>query len=109
MGTNYYWNPTSSPCPTCGHDPGEEIHIGKSSAGWAFALHVTDTITDLAAWELHWQLGTISNEYGDPLSPEEMLSQITERHNRNGLRRAAPEHCVSHGPGTWDLVSGEFS
>lgn len=35
MGTNYYLERT---CECCGH--GAQYHIGKSSAGWCFALHV---------------------------------------------------------------------
>lgn len=35
MGTNYYFART---CECCGHV--ERYHIGKSSAGWCFGLHV---------------------------------------------------------------------
>ena len=43
MGTNFYWLAEPSPeCPTCHQRPveTERRHIGKSSAGWCFSLHV---------------------------------------------------------------------
>jgi len=46
MGVNYYWHDTV--CGTYGHLR-EPIHIGKSSAGWCFSLHVS---------ELHVEEGT---------------------------------------------------
>ena len=62
MGTNYYaFIDRPTPCSTCGHrDEGVRIHIGKSSVGWCFALHVYpgDTsetgglvIEDKAGWD----------------------------------------------------------
>lgn len=32
MGTNYFWR--DQPCGTCGRY--DEVHVGKSSAGWSF-------------------------------------------------------------------------
>lgn len=40
MGTNYYLH-SQDPCEHCGRSY-PELHIGKSSAGWVFALHVGD-------------------------------------------------------------------
>ena len=34
MGTNYYLA-AEAPCPHCGHQS-EQLHVGKSSAGWRF-------------------------------------------------------------------------
>lgn len=82
MGTNYYYQPPlKNCCPTCGRgDAEEEIHIGKSSAGWVFSLHVTDEIPNLEAWKAKWaEGGTIRDEYGEVISTEEMLRCITER------------------------------
>lgn len=83
MGTNFYLHaPEANKCDHCGRsDPGEVLHIGKSSAGWVFALHVIPErgITDLDDWRALWAAGTIKNEYGDVLTPEEMELTITER------------------------------
>ena len=145
MGTNYYWTPCPS-CPHCGR-PYEKVHIGKSSCGWVFALHVIPPdevgnyaflpeagVMSLSDW---WALWTrpgskIADEYGRELTPKQMLSVITDRHEpagnskwserdyqanhavpgtglAYGLARIHPDYCYGHGPGTWDLVTGEFS
>ena len=90
MGTNYYVEP-EPPCPHCGRGYGQ-IHIGKSSGGWCFALHVIPAedaefmdgvpdcgIISLADWQHFWEGGRIVDEYGRPYTAEEMLKVITER------------------------------
>jgi hypothetical protein len=113
-------------------------HIGKSSGGWVFALHVypEDGINDLEDWERLWsQSGLIIDECGDEVSVEEMRRTITDRSwpqkkdkplmyeswehfNRvnncqdgpNGLVRGhLSERNIKHGAGTWDCYVGEFS
>lgn len=57
MGTNYYAE-YQPPCPTCGRqDP--PLHIGKSSAGWCFSLHVIPELglNDWPEWEA-WLAGS---------------------------------------------------
>lgn len=80
MGTNYYW--ARKRCPTCRHAD-EEIHIGKSSGGWCFSLHVDPEygITSLADWEklFNEEGSSIRDEYGAAISVFEMMSIITER------------------------------
>lgn len=82
MGTNYYLEP-KPPCQCCGR-PFEQLHIGKSSAGWCFALHVIPErgIKDLDDWVRIWS------------QPE---------------ARIVDEYCIGHGAGTLDLLVGEFS
>lgn len=135
MGTNYYWIPAERPvCPHCGRsDDREELHIGKSSAGWCFSLHVYPDkgILDLPDWESRWALGgTICDEYGHPVSPKAMKAVIVDReaispdnwtpreyaanHAEPGPRNLARSkidgaHCVGHGAGPWDLHIGDFS
>ena len=134
MGTNYYWRPESNVCKECGHDPTEEIHIGKSSMGWCFALHVTEEIESLTDWRGIWRsgVGSIFTEYGSLVTADEMLRIITDRVGRRGptfeddqdfldtnhavlgpkglLRsRIDGSHCTAHGSGTWDIMPGEFS
>ena len=139
MGTNYYLE-EREPCPECGR-PYDRRHIGKSSAGWCFGLHVhpDDRINGLEDWVGLWSKpeATISNEYGETLTPQQMYGIITDREwQRDGGKcppgysdwdhfhamnhsQAGPEgllrhridgrHCIGHGDGTWDLMVGEFS
>jgi len=135
MGTNFYLY-DQPPCEKCGR-PFKPKHIGKSSAGWCFTLHVEpdEGIHDLGDWRERWAkpAAYIENEYGDRISPEEMDSIITKRGpgrhtpdepdpwsprdyeqnyavpGPNGLvRHRIGRFCVGHGEGTWDLVVGEF-
>ena len=136
MGTNYYWIP-KLPCECCGREF-DDIHIGKSSAGWCFSLHVLpeDMINSLDDWICNFRekRSYIKDEYGKIVHPEEMLDIITKRSwntgqtnkpqqsddwyqmnqavpGPNGLSRARVDgrHCIGHGEGTWDLIIGEFS
>ena len=54
MGTNYYLYQKPD-CECCGR-PFEPLHIGKSSAGWCFALHIMpeDGISTLLDWCALW-------------------------------------------------------
>lgn len=139
MGTNFYWTDvdTRPVCPTCkrpeGGDAPEELHIGKSSAGWCFSLHVFtegEGPTSLDEWRERFSRtgSTIRDEYGDTISAEEMIDRIVNRRRdsplppgfdyisnhaqpgpRNLLRHRIGPHCVGHGDGTWDLIPGTFS
>jgi hypothetical protein len=79
MGTNYYLE--FDPCPHCGVAK-ERKHIGKSSGGWCFALHVyPPEITTLTDWlgEFYKPDTKIINEYGEVISIGGMQSIITHR------------------------------
>jgi hypothetical protein len=136
MGTNYYV--MDKPCETCGRS-GEELHVGKSSAGWCFSLHVWPEkgLNTLGDWIAFWRDGKIiRDEYGEEVSEKEMLQTITERSGRgsgagipwpytswsemyakndaepgpDGLtRHKINRYCIGHGPGTWDLFDCDFS
>lgn len=135
MGTNYYVK--SNICEHCGKGD-EDLHIGKSSAGWVFSLHVMPEleINDLDDWERFWKDKKIVDEYGSEFSCDDMRAIITERgrkadwnkrpygygsweefhqknHSKRGpsglLRHQIDGHCIGHGEGTWDLIVGEFS
>jgi len=131
MGTNFYMLTPETVCPCCGRGEGRK-HIGKSSAGWCFALHVypDEGINDLADWEKLWATHAIEDEYGDTITAEQLLDRITKRSfprerpydpkelrenyaepGPSGLVRhkLAPGHCIGHGAGTWDLLVGNFS
>ena len=110
MGTNYYWH--MNPCPHCGH-PEEKLHIGKSSAGWCFSLHIIPErgINDLDDWKELWKEGNgkIIDEYSEEIPIDKMLEIITD-FGPNGLLRHKVDgkFCVGNGKGTWDLIRGEF-
>jgi len=79
MGTNYYLEENT--CSHCGRGD-DPLHIGKSSCGWCFSLHVIqeEGIHNLDDWKRRWERGgTIKNEYGDTISQDDMLSTITKR------------------------------
>jgi hypothetical protein len=133
MGTNYYLYP-ASPCEACGRPYGPK-HIGKSSGGWCFSLHVIpeEGINDLEDWEKLWNQegAVIEDEYGIRINKILMEKIITIRDSLpiqsrksdrwfvknsavpgpNGLVRSRIDmiHCIGHGKGTWDLIIGEFS
>lgn len=111
------------------------MHIGKSSAGWCFALHVEPDRPgypqSLDDWKVVWSTPgwSIRDEYDVPLTAAEMLAEIQDRSwperersdeflrqnsaviGPSGLLRNAfrAGRCVGHGEGTWDLIAGEFS
>lgn len=112
MGTNYYLHPKPD-CECCGR-PLEPLHIGKSSGGWCFALHVDPDkgINTLDDWRKLWAYpGTlIRNEYGDTVHVEDMERIITNRTWQGDFpQRHTDGHCIGHGEGTWDYITGEFS
>lgn len=114
MGTNYYWRTP---------DEKDDLHIGKSSSGWMFALHVDrdgPCPRNLLGWRQLWATaqGAIYNEYGAKIEVEVMLKIITHRKGRYEaglpdphLRRHPVDgrRCLGHGNGTWDELTGEFS
>ena len=85
MGTNFYFYPCP-PCECCGR-PFDSWHIGKSSYGWCFSLHVIPSIgiNSLEDWQKKWEIpgSQIGNEYGDIISIIEMNRIITERSHVN--------------------------
>ena len=133
MGTNYYAHDTSSICPTCNHNSGKTLHIGKSSGGWVFALHTIpeENLTSLADWVtfLHGDSVMIKDECGNHVSLDTLLEVIMNRgraeaehmtaewlrHNHaeigpNNLARSViGDYCTGHGAGTWSMVQGYFS
>lgn len=81
MGTNYYYNP--NPCPTCGH--GDEIHIGKSSAGWTFSFHGTEAIRSYTDWiTVFLSGGKITDEYDREKTVVEFRQMVS---NKSGAKR----------------------
>lgn len=140
MGMNHYLRPSRNPLRRLGNSypfPSWNnylsLHIGKSSGGWCFALHVHPDlgIHDLESWKPWLRRHRIEDEAGCRISCYTLLKTITDRswHARAG--RFAPEYlalngalpgpnnllryqvdgvrCIGNGPGTWDLMVGDFS
>jgi hypothetical protein len=128
MGSNYYFRMPS--CPVCGQSEGR--HIGKSSVGWHFAVHVypDDGICTLEDWKALWTRGgEIHDDCGRIITAEEMLGEITCRSRErppegdpseygpaevghNNLlrhRRDTDANLYAHGEGTYDYFTGNFS
>lgn len=113
MSTNFYWREHDELiCPCCKREY-EYLHIGKSSVGWAFQLRIypEQNINNLEDWVKLWcKSGQIFNEYGESVNITDMLSTIMARPAIAGQAiKHAESSGVECGPGTWDLVSYEFS
>lgn len=84
MGTNFYLHPLVNVCEHCERgDQSEPLHVGKSSAGWCFALrvHPDNGINSLDDWRMRWAGDSvvIRDEYGTDVSPVDMERTITQR------------------------------
>lgn len=81
MGTNYYLHQKPA-CECCGR-PFERLHIGKSSGGWCFSLHVMpeDDINTLDDWIKLWQQpgAYVLDKYGERVPLDQMLEIVTNR------------------------------
>lgn len=133
MGTNYYLH--APKCFHCGKEDEPPIHLGKSSGGWCFGLHVMIE-KGISSWEDVKQLieeklceeWCIKNEYGDQISLIEFIDIVTKRSSDkepssfwlsqnhaikgpNNLARSVVDnwHCIGHGEGPYDYIIGEFS
>jgi len=86
MGTNYYmyWS-EGDVCPHCGRgEKQKEYHLGKSLAGWCFALHVDPelSINNLYDLERFYTLTDnviIKNEYRTIISWVEFINVVKNR------------------------------
>ena len=137
MSCNYYLQ-KEPPCPHCGREY-DKLHIGTSSAGWYFALHVIPElgINTLDDWRNLWSApgAVILDEYGKTVSMPDMELVITVRQGSpkksykpyssedemlrlndcewgdyNLLRAKVGGYwCIGHGEGTWSYFIGEFS
>ena len=120
MSTNYYVRTE----PSCGgkceqHCHGEDIHLGKSSAGWAFTFRayphpdysngvVTWNVTDYETWLELLSLGTVFDEYGREVSPADLLAEIKSK--RDGHHHVPqPVNGVFRDADGNDFIDREFS
>jgi hypothetical protein len=88
MGTNFYLH--RNVCGHCGRGD-EPKHIGKSSGGWTFSLHVypEEGIRDLDDWIPLFEDvkdNAIKNEYGEKLTASEMQAEIAQRNWKTDVK-----------------------
>jgi hypothetical protein len=106
---------------------------------FSLRIHPELGINSLTDWYKVWRRNkaVIRNEYGEEVSIEEMIDVVTKRkrhrqpfvpsngyvsgedflvrnhavYGPHGLLRHTIDgrHCIAHGPGTWDLIKGDFS
>ncbi len=91
MGTNYYAR--INICKCCGK-PEEEIHIGKSSAGWTFTFHATEKIRSYKEWLkiLSKKETEIYNEYDEKVYIKDFKRMVeNKRTEKNNQARDYPE------------------
>jgi len=101
MGTNYYLQ--HGVCECC-KKPDSTRHIGKSSGGWCFSLHVypEEGINNLEDWKTLFRdpKSKIVDEYGQP---EIMSSMLTIIENRHWMPRGdKPPYAMGIGENTWE-------
>jgi hypothetical protein len=75
MGTNYY--EIIDCCDKCGRGS-EDIHIGKSSAGWTFSLHIIPSVglNSWKDWKRRLKSSVIKDEYGNVITLKELDALI---------------------------------
>lgn len=128
MGMNYDWVPVVG----FTHHRINAIHLGKSSGGWCFGLHVYPErgINTLDDWDRLLQRpgSGVFDELHRLITRKKLLVEITERWTEpvdrgekfyrdqyaepgpNGMLRhkIIEGRCIGHGPGTWDYLIGNF-
>lgn len=90
MGTNYYL--TEQTCACCGRQ--EHQHIGKSSAGWTFSLSGASGLRSWHEWKdkLTTSTGEINDEYGNNITPYELITLVEQSQQRPGAINHAREY-----------------
>lgn len=94
MGTNYFVH--TSACPNaCDHcSASEELHLGKSSIGWRFLFQAEPEWPRDQAYSL-WleraKLGEIRDEYGDPITLDELLTLVEAKQDGQSHTGYRPE------------------
>lgn len=84
MGTNYYHQ--TNICACCGRCDLE--HIGKSSMGWQFTFHATESARSWSDWKLVLKEGQIVNEYDEPQPYDEFVAFVEQKQANNTRNHA---------------------
>jgi hypothetical protein len=80
VGTNYYVRPLDGDGGRGLETDEEGIHLGKSSAGWAFMFraypNAVPPVADFASWMTLLDIGEVYDEYGDAVPRADLLAKI---------------------------------
>lgn len=82
MGTNYY--AYKNICSCCNREE-ERLHIGKSSMGWCFAIHIIpeEGINTWGDWKEFFKSPdheiVVKDEYGTKITLEELFTTVEKR------------------------------
>jgi hypothetical protein len=112
MGTNYYLRkPEGETCEHCGRaDRYEELHIGKSSAGWKFCFdNWYKEIPSFDAWKeiLNKYPDKIFNEYNERITVKELI-ELIEAKQKGGRSEIDSSHEYEDKDGYRFSTSSEF-
>ena len=111
MGTNYYIH-TPSCAAACEHcAASEELHLGKSSAGWRFSFQADPEWPREQAYSL-WleraKAGAIKDEYGDSVTLDDLLALIEAKQSGRSHTAYDPTEARIHGRLYDRLRAGDF-
>ena len=111
MGTNYYIHtpPCAAACEHCAAS--EELHLGKSSAGWRFGFQADPEWPREQAYSL-WleraKAGAIKDEYGGSVTLDDLLALIEAKQSGRSHTAYDPEEARIHGWLYERLRAGDF-
>jgi len=107
MGTNYYTK--DKECEHCGRH--EEIHLGKSSAGWQFSFQYNGGRYYKSVEEMkEWLKGrTITDEYGREVSHDEFWGLVDMKQSDPSNKNHAEEVQKDYGAREYELIIDGYS
>lgn len=101
MGTNYYLRINA--CECCKRY--DELHIGKSSAGWKFMFHkIPEKAEDYSQWLELLLKGDIYDEYGQYVPLKDFLERVDKKQREMAQFGKGMEMI-----GDYNFMIGEFS
>ena len=134
MGINFYLHINT--CDHCGRSE-KTLHIGKSSTGWAFLLHVDPTGETCPRNWSEWaaliakpgERNRVTDEDGREYTLPELVEVVMHRKGATTLETSNNtadgrwfdksthlwrvtvdgDRCIETGDGTYDLIVGEFN
>lgn len=107
MGTNYYVH-TPACEKACEHcSAPEQLHLGKSSAGWKFLFQAEEDWPREQAYSL-WleraQSGEIKDEYGRTITLGDLLARVETKQGERSHTADDPEMRRVHGSALYDSL-----